>query len=75
ASTIYTSDQRSDMRQLERTLGITIERKDSGEVSSGTRRRAHVEKPQPASAAMASAAGPARLGRLPGELLQLQESL
>lgn len=65
ASTFFLREQRTELAQLERTLGVRMERMpvDSGSVkTSGNQDRAN--RPRPASKSM--------LVRLPGEFLQAQ---
>ena len=65
ASTLFAREQRSELHQLERTLGIRMERMQSDETPfEKPRPRVHIE------ASEASARG--RMIRLPGETLQVQ---
>ncbi len=70
ASTLFVREQRSELFQLERTLGIRIERPRADEtpsrVSSETPMRKREEAVRPESAAKST------LVRLPGEVLQVQ---
>jgi ATP-dependent RNA helicase RhlE len=71
ASTFFGRDQRSDLHQLERTLGIRMERmssmgdrreKDSSRSPEATRHRVDCTEPTSKS----------RMVRMPGEVLQVQ---
>ena len=64
ASTLFGMDQRVELRSLERTLGIQMERAQADDLPERTGRRA------PAHRAHTNAAS--RIGRLPGEFLQAQ---
>jgi ATP-dependent RNA helicase RhlE len=70
ASTLFAREQRSELFQLERTLGIRIERPRADENSphvpseNGNRKRDDVVRAEPASKST--------LVRLPGEVLQVQ---
>jgi len=70
ASTLFAREQRSELFQLERTLGIRIERPRADENSphvpseNGSRKRDDVVRAEPASKST--------LVRLPGEVLQVQ---
>ena len=65
ASTLFARDQRTELHQLERTLGIRMERMQADETPfEMPRRRVHIEPSE------ASARG--RMVRLPGETLQVQ---
>jgi ATP-dependent RNA helicase RhlE len=68
ASTLYGRDQAKDLRQIERTLGIRIERKSdtdlSGKLSSGKSTRNSDESREYEAAR-------AKMVRLPGETLQM----
>jgi ATP-dependent RNA helicase RhlE len=65
ASTLYGREQRSELHQLERTLGIRMERMKVEDLpSEPVRVRVHIDP------AEASARG--RMARLPGEVLQAQ---
>ena len=68
ASTLFSRDQRTELFQLERTLGIRIERMsvDLGPLEKGMRRA--MAQVTPPSASVSAA----RMARLPGELLQVQ---
>jgi ATP-dependent RNA helicase RhlE len=63
ASTLFGRDQRSDLLQLERTLGIQMERMGDKDLPP-----AKPERPQINMDGMAVPAG--RMSRLPGEILQ-----
>jgi ATP-dependent RNA helicase RhlE len=63
ASTLFGREQRSDLYQLERTLGIRMERMSSTETRSGS---AHTQADRVESTPRA------RMVRLPGEVLQVQ---
>lgn len=69
ASTLFASDQRSELLQLERTLGIQFERMRTDDAPSEKRNRIqnHMDRIPSASASSAS-----RMIRLPGEVLQAQ---
>lgn len=68
ASTLFVKDQRSDLYQLERTLGIKIERMSAeGTKSTGKDRTHAAEDRLPSKAAHART-----LVHLPGEVLQAQ---
>lgn len=66
ASTLFASSQRTELHQLERTLGLRMERMqmDSALPEKQARVRVHVDR-------IDSASGP-RMVRLPGEILQAQ---
>jgi ATP-dependent RNA helicase RhlE len=66
ASTLFGREQRSELHQLERTLGIRMERMQADDIPLGkpARTRVHIDP------AEASARG--RMARLPGEVLQVQ---
>ena len=65
ASTLFAREQRTELHQLERTLGIRMERMQADETPfEMPRRRVHIEPSE------ASARG--RMIRLPGETLQVQ---
>jgi ATP-dependent RNA helicase RhlE len=66
ASTLFAREQRSDLHQLERTLGIRMERMpaDEGPFERPARNRTDIE---PGEASSRS-----RMVRLPGEVLQIQ---
>ena len=65
ASTLFAREQRTELHQLERTLGIRMERMQADETPfEMPRRRVHIEPSE------ASARG--RMVRLPGEILQVQ---
>ncbi len=66
ASTLFTRDQRTDLHQLERTLGVRMERMTADDSPIETRERKRDER-IPAEAAPRS-----RMIRLPGEILQIQ---
>lgn len=79
ASTLFGRDQRSEMLQLERTLGIRMERMSIEGLPKDSQmpRRATASRTDSAIAGtkMASAfrnAGTSKIGRLPGEYLQAQ---
>ena len=63
ASTLYLQDEWTDLKELERTLGIRMELKDPEAELSGRRSQAAVQ--------VISAPVRARMPRLPGEVLQL----
>ncbi len=66
ASTLFAREQRSDLHQLERTLGIRMERIEADDSPFESRERKPIElnrmDPGPRS----------RMVRLPGEVLQIQ---
>ncbi len=65
ASTLFAREQRTELHQLERTLGIRMERMKAEDISTEPIRvRVHIDP------AEASARG--RMARLPGEILQAQ---
>jgi ATP-dependent RNA helicase RhlE len=66
ASTLFTREQRSELHQLERTLGIRIERMQADDIPLGkpARTRVHIDS--------AEALARGRMVRLPGETLQVQ---
>jgi len=66
ASTLFTRDQRTDLHQLERTLGIRMERMQAADSPLETRERKRSETIPSESAARS------RMIRLPGEILQIQ---
>jgi ATP-dependent RNA helicase RhlE len=70
ASTLFTPGQRAELFQLERTLGIRMERPGSDN-SPRPRHATHTSTPRPASV-MGSAVGRSRIVPLPGEFLQVQ---
>jgi ATP-dependent RNA helicase RhlE len=68
ASTLFGRDQRSDLYQLERTLGIRMER-----MSSTVDGQKHLAQKQDATpAARVESGSRSRMVRLPGEVLQVQ---
>jgi len=75
ASTLFGRDQRSELYQLERTLGIRMERMNSTgdweEDRSQKRDAMRSSSSRTLSAHRDSAPGP-RMVRLPGEVLQIQ---
>jgi ATP-dependent RNA helicase RhlE len=66
ASTLFTRDQRSDLFQLERTLGTKMERATLGRDLPISKARSREEMPSVLSPART------RIGLLPGEVLQAQ---
>jgi ATP-dependent RNA helicase RhlE len=80
ATTLYARDQRSDLMQLERTLGLRIERMHEGGEPSEERITAHVPvqalrvnaSPNAGDTVRAEVASGSRMVRLPGEILQIQ---
>jgi ATP-dependent RNA helicase RhlE len=66
ASTLFTRDQRTELHQLERTLGIRMERMqaDDSPLEASERKRTETIP--------AESTGRARMIRLPGEVLQIQ---
>ncbi len=66
ASTLFGREQRSELHQLERTLGIRMERMqaDDAPLEKPARTRVHIDP--------AEAAARGRMVRLPGEVLQVQ---
>ncbi|HKV24344.1 MAG TPA: DEAD/DEAH box helicase [Candidatus Acidoferrum sp.] len=67
ASTLFAREQRTELFQLERTLGIRIERISMNADSSGKSARAR----RPGMERVPTTSGP-RMARLPGEFLQAQ---
>jgi ATP-dependent RNA helicase RhlE len=68
ASTLFTRDQRAELHQLERTLGIRIERMQADDSPLETRERRPMDLNR-----LDSGSGPrSRMVRLPGEVLQIQ---
>ena len=65
ASTLFAREQRSELHQLERTLGIRMERMQADETPFVRPERVHTEESREAAAR-------ATLVRLPGEILQVQ---
>jgi ATP-dependent RNA helicase RhlE len=65
ASTLFAREQRSDLHQLERTLGIRMERMQADETPFVRPERIHTKESREAAAS-------ATLVRLPGEVLQVQ---
>jgi len=81
ASTLFGRDQRSDLLALERTLGIQMERmRADGEAheagGAGPATRVNYSPKGSASAGIGAITSttPSRIARLPGEVLQAQES-
>jgi hypothetical protein len=71
ASTLYGREQRSELLQLERTLGIRMERMPTDGKSFPERPRSTVEPVQ--RYPLASASGPiSGMVRLPGEIMEVQ---
>jgi ATP-dependent RNA helicase RhlE len=72
ASTLYGREQRSELLQLERTLGIQMIRMRTDEVPEATQapKRTAVERMESASRIGTAAAN--RMSRMPGEILQAQ---
>ena len=68
ASTLFGRDQRSELQQLERTLGIRMERMSS--TVDGQKHLAHKQDTMPAARVESSSRS--RMVRLPGEVLQVQ---
>jgi ATP-dependent RNA helicase RhlE len=66
ASTLFTRDQRTELHQLERTLGIRMERLQADDSPGEVRERKRSESSVP------EAASRSRMIRLPGEVLQIQ---
>ena len=66
ASTLFTRDQRSELNQLERTLGIRIERMQADDSLPEIHNR------RPMAINRAESVPTARMVRLPGEVLQIQ---
>jgi ATP-dependent RNA helicase RhlE len=66
ASTLFGREQRSELHQLERTLGIRMERMQADDIPLGkpARTRVHIDS--------AEALARGRMVRLPGEILQVQ---
>ena len=65
ASTLFAREQRSELHQLERTLGIRMERMQADDTPFVRPERVHTEESREAAAR-------ATLVRLPGEILQVQ---
>ncbi len=65
ASTLFAREQRSDLHQLERTLGIRMERMQADDTPFVRPERIHTDESREAAAR-------ATLVRLPGEVLQVQ---
>jgi ATP-dependent RNA helicase RhlE len=72
ASTLFVREQRSELMQLERTLGIKMERMSADLSRSEVRPREPVHKTQPVDKVRIASASLARMIRLPGEVLQVQ---
>jgi ATP-dependent RNA helicase RhlE len=66
ASTLFAREQRSELFQLERTLGIRMERMQADSQLPETQ-----DRPRDGASRMSSTPGP-RIVRLPGEILQAQ---
>ena len=66
ASTLFGRDQRSELLQLERTLGIRMERMQADTDFPARPDRARIDLDRPASASVPTS----RMARLPGEVLQ-----
>jgi ATP-dependent RNA helicase RhlE len=66
ASTLYTREQRTELHQLERTLGLRMERMQADDSPLETRERKRSE------AVPSESAPRSRMIRLPGEVLQIQ---
>src|SRR6202521_1883283 len=65
ASTLFAREQRSDLYQLERTLGIRMERMSSDDTPFARPERSRIDL-----ARMPAVAPKSRMARLPGEVLQ-----
>jgi ATP-dependent RNA helicase RhlE len=72
ASTLFGREQRSELMQLERTLGIRIERIPAPDHLSEPQHRRPGVADRVAPAPRAASAGGSKLVRLPGEYLQAQ---
>jgi ATP-dependent RNA helicase RhlE len=72
ASTLFGREQRSELMQLERTLGIRIERIPAPDNLSEPQQRRPGVAARVASEPSAASAGGFKLVRLPGEYLQVQ---
>jgi ATP-dependent RNA helicase RhlE len=72
ASTLFGREQRSELMQLERTLGIRMERIPAPDNLSEPQHRRPGIADRIAPAPRAASAGGSRLVRLPGEYLQVQ---
>jgi ATP-dependent RNA helicase RhlE len=72
ASTLFAREQRSELMQLERTLGIRMERIPAPENLSEPQHRRPVVMDRIAPAARAASGTGSTLVRLPGEYLQVQ---
>jgi len=71
ASTLFGREQRSDLFQLERTLGIRMERMSS--TGDGKKHPVQAQSTMPAAASDRVESAPrSRMVRLPGEVLQAQ---
>ena len=66
ASTLFAREQRSDLHQLERTLGIRMERMQTDDSPCESRERRPIDLNRLESASQS------RMVRLPGEVLQIQ---
>ena len=66
ASTLFAREQRSDLHQLERTLGIRMERMQTDDTPFVTRERRPIDLDRLESSSRS------RMVRLPGEVLQIQ---
>ncbi len=81
ASTLFGSEQRLELNQLERTLGIQMERMapevapaDKNGLPVGVPRGISLKAPAPGRANRIPPAMPFSITRLPGEILQMQEN-
>ncbi len=75
ASTLFVKEQRTELFQLERTLGIKIERmRPDGTAHSGHDKHQHPNAGQGRGfvSSVSAAKNPARMVQLPGERLQIQ---
>ncbi|HYL10490.1 MAG TPA: DEAD/DEAH box helicase [Candidatus Acidoferrales bacterium] len=77
ASTLYGRDQRTELFQLERTLGIQMEKMSVDasaidKVHKHARERSHSTRAQSPAASVSSSGLASKIDRLPGEFLQMQ---
>ncbi len=76
ASTFFAKEQRAELSQLERTLGIRMERMtehpQDGRLENANRKRAIVGKVNPILANAVALSSKSKMPRLPGEVFQVQ---
>jgi superfamily II DNA/RNA helicase len=74
ATTLFSREQRSELFQLERTLGIRIERPNADPAAAKPKNGIHMrtESPVPANGAAKPATIRSTMIALPGEILQAQ---